>query len=390
MSPRVGFTWDPIGGGRTLIRGGYGRFYDKIFLLVARNALLARQSISLSGAAAAAQFREGAFPESDQLPPGFTLSRPSINLSDPEMEIPYLDQVSLGVERQVGTNWAAGVNFVRNWGSALLVSDNTNLGPPTVLTADNAPSLGVTNPTPQQIGRPYYGTTNRLDPLYNNTQVVSSSGWSEYYGLQFTVQKRLADGYSLRVNYVLSESKDNGSDFTQAEQPNDPYNRRAERWYSAEHQQHRVTLSGVWELPYGQDRQADGNPVMHAVFGGWTLSSTFTYRSGTAENPAVGSDVNADGNSSPDRPFIDGVMAERNSYEGTNFAGFNLRMSKRFRFDARRALLLQFEAFNLFNRTNFAGINMTWGTALAPRDTFGTFTSANNPRQLQLGAKFEF
>ena len=146
VAPRAGFTWDPVGGGRTLIRGGYGRFYDKVFLLVARNSLLARQSVSLSGAAAAAQFAMGAFPESDQLPAGFTLTRPSINLSDPKMETPFVDQVSLGVERQLGTNWAAGVNFVRNWGSAMLVSDNTNLGPPTVLTAENAASLGVSKP----------------------------------------------------------------------------------------------------------------------------------------------------------------------------------------------------------------------------------------------------
>ena len=220
--------------------------------------------------------------------------------------------------------------------------------------------------------------------------MVSSSGWSSYYGVQFTVQKRLADGYSLRANYILSESKDDGSDFTQAEQPNDPYNRRAERSYSAEHQRHRVTLTGVWELPYGRDRKSDGNPVLRGVFGGWTLSGTFTYRSGTAENPAVGSDVNADGNSSPDRPFINGVMAERNSYEGPDYAGMNVRLSKRFRFDRRRALLLQFEAFNLFNRTNFGGTNMTWGTALDPRDTYGEYTSANAPRQLQLGVKFEF
>ena len=155
VSPRAGFTWDPIGGGRTLIRGGYGRFYDKVFLLVARNALLARQSISLSGANAAAQFREGAFPESEQLPPGFSLARPSINVSDPEMQIPYVDQVSLGVERQFGRDWSAAVNVVRNWGADLLVSDNTNLGPPTVLTSANAPSLGVSNPSAQQLGRPY-------------------------------------------------------------------------------------------------------------------------------------------------------------------------------------------------------------------------------------------
>ncbi len=381
LSPRAGFTWDPIGGGRTLIRGGGGRFYDKVFLLVARNALLARQSVSLSGANARAQFAAGAFPESDQLPSGFSLTRPSINLSDPDMEIPYVDQVSLGVEQQIGTDWAAGVNLIRNQGSALLVSDNINLGAPTVLTAANAASLGVSNPNAQQLGRPYYGSTNRLDPLYNNIQMVSSSGWSQYYGAQFTLQKRLSNGYSLRVNYVLSESKDDGSDFTQAEQPNDPYNRRAERSYSAEHQRHRVTLSGVWELPFGREDTGDGNPVLRGVFGGWTMSSTFTYRSATALNPRVGSDVNADGNSSTDRPLVSGTMTERNSYEGPDYASLDLRLSKRFRFDSRRALLLQFEAFNVLNRTNYSGVNMTWGTTADPRDTFGTYTSANAPRQ---------
>jgi hypothetical protein len=390
VSPRLGFTLDPIGAGRTIVRGGYGRFYDKVFLLVARNSLLARQSISLSGASATAQFASGAFPESNQLPTGFTLSRPSINLSDPKMEIPYIDQVNIGVEHQISTNWSAGVNVVRNRGAALLVSDNTNLGAPTVLTTSNSAALGVTSPSAQQLGRPYYGSNNRLNPLYNNIQMVSSSGWSSYYGVQFMVQKRLSDGYSLRANYILSESKDDGSDFTQAEQPNDPYNRRGERSYSAEHQRHRVTLTGVWELPYGRNASAKGNPALLGAFGGWTMSTTFTYRSATAENPSVGSDVNADGNSSTDRPFIDGVMAERNSYEGADFASMNLRLSKRFRFGRRRALLLQFEAFNLLNRTNYGGINMTWGTTLAPRDTFGTYTSANSPRELQLGAKFEF
>jgi hypothetical protein len=83
-------------------------------------------------------------------------------------------------------------------------------------------------------------------------------------------------------------------------------------------------------------------------------------------------------------------MAERNSYVGPDYAGVNLRLSKRIRFDKRRALLLQFEAFNLLNRTNFGGTNMTWGTLLEPRSTYGTYTSANAPRQLQLGVKFEF
>jgi len=151
-----------------------------------------------------------------------------------------------------------------------------------------------------------------------------------------------------------------------------------------------VTLTGVWELPYGRGAGAAGHPALLGLFGGWTLSGTFTYRSGTAENPAVGSDVNADGNSSSDRPFIGGVMAARNSYEGPDYAGLNLRLSKRFRFDRRRALLLQLEGFNVLNRTNYGGLNMTWGTALEPRDTYGQYTSAGAPRQLQLGVKVEF
>ena len=45
MAPRFGLTYNPDGKGKTLIRTGYGIFYDKIFLLVARNALLARQTL---------------------------------------------------------------------------------------------------------------------------------------------------------------------------------------------------------------------------------------------------------------------------------------------------------------------------------------------------------
>lgn len=390
VSPRAGFTFDPVGGGRTMIRGGYGRFYDKVFLLVARNSLLARQSISLSGTAAAQRFAQGAFAESSQLPAGFTLSRPSINLSDPGMQIPYVDQISLGIERQVGSDWAVGVTGVKNWGFDQLVSDNTNLGPPTVLTAANAASLGVSKPSAQQIGRPYYGSNNRLNATYNNIQMVSSSGWSAYYGVQFLLNKRLSKGYSLRVNYILSKAQDDGSDFTQAEQPNDPYNRRAERSYSAEHQRHRVTATGVWEIPYGRGKADSGSRALQAILGGWTASGTFTYRSGTAENPVVGSDVNADGNSSPDRPIVNGVFLGRNSYVGPDFAGMNMRLSKKFSFDQRRALLVQVEAFNLFNRVNYSGTNMTWGTGTSPNDTYGTYTSANSPRQMQLGLKFEF
>ena len=363
LAPRLGVTWDPLGDGRTVIRGGYGMFYDKIFLLVARNALIARQSISLSGSAASLQFARGAFPESASLPAGFTLSRPNINIADSAIELPYSHQVNVGVERQFGTHWAAGANVIYVRGESLLRSDNTNLGPPTVLTTANSASLGVANPSAQQIGRPYYGSTNRLNPLFNNIQQVSSASRSRYRGVQFILQKRMSHGLELRANYTLSEAKDDSSDFTQAEQPSDPYNREAEFSYSAEHQRHRFTLTSVWELPF-RSAQAEGD-ASRLLLADWVLASSWTFRSGAPRNPGVGSDVNGDGNSSTDRPFIDGAIAGRNSYVGPDYLTIDLRLSKRVRTGGRTSVLVIFEAFNLLNRVNYGGVNMTWGTALA-------------------------
>jgi hypothetical protein len=304
------------------------------------------------------------------------------------MELPYAHQFNVGVERQLGEDWAAGANFIYVRGEDLLRSDNVNLGPPTVLTEANAPSLGVARPTPQQIGRPYYGSTNRLDPNFNNIQQVSSNSRSEYWGIQIMAHKRLSHGFELRANYTLSEAKDDASDFVQDQQPSNPYDIDAEFSYSAEHQRHRFTLTGVWELPY-RSRQ-DGNAVTRALLADWVLATSWRLRSGSPENPEVGSDVNVDGNSGTDRPIVDGKELTRNSYFGADYAVIDLRLSKRVRTGGRTSLLLIAEAFNLLNRVNYAGINTTWGTDLEARSTYGEYTSANNPREIQLGVKFEF
>jgi hypothetical protein len=57
---------------------------------------------------------------------------------------------------------------------------------------------------------------------------------------------------------------------------------------------------------------------------------------------------------------------------------------------SRRRCRTAWRAPALFNRVNYLGVNTTWGTALAPRDTFGRFESAADPRQLQFGLKLEF
>jgi hypothetical protein len=105
-------------------------------------------------------------------------------------------------------------------------------------------------------------------------------------------------------------------DFTQAEQPSNEYNRAAEWGLSTEDQRHRFTMTAVWELPYRADK--DQASAMRSIFGDWVASTTIRYRSGTPENPGVGSDVNADGNSSTDRPIVNGNEVARNSFTGAD------------------------------------------------------------------------
>ena len=100
--------------------------------------------------------------------------------------------------------------------------------------------------------------------------------------------------------------------------------------------------------------------------------------------------MNVDGNSSTDRPIVDGTEVARNSFTGADSAVVDLRFSKRVRFGRSMAIQILAEAFNVFNRVNYQGPNTTWGTVSTARSTYGRYTGAGNPRQIQFGAKFEF
>ncbi|MEO7143324.1 MAG: TonB-dependent receptor, partial [Bryobacteraceae bacterium] len=386
FGPRLGLTYSLDASGKTLLRAGYGIFYDRLFLLVARNALLARETITLSAAAATAQLGVGAFPQSTSLPAGVPLPKPSLSITDSRMDTPYSQQANFGVERQLGENWLAGATYVYVRGVRLLEANNINLAPPAVLTLANAAALGVKSPNPQQFGRPYY--TAVLNPNYNAIQMVSASGGSTYNGLDLTLQRRFRNGLQLRANYTFSKAIDNASDFVQAQEPNDPYTPGAERSLSDEDQRHRFTLTGVWELPY---RGAAGeNRMLRGLAADWTMATLMTFHSGAPYNVLVGSDVNGDGNSSTDRPLVGGVPLGRNTYIGPGSGNVDVRLSRQIPVRERLRVQVLAEAFNLLNHVNYTGINTTWGTGLTPRSTFGQYVSAADPRQIQFGLKILF
>jgi hypothetical protein len=276
------------------------------------------------------------------------------------------------VEREVAKNWAVSATYMVVRGVHGLRAQNINLGPPVVLTAANAASLGVSAPNAQQIGRRFFPSNDRFDQNYNNIYQVNSTSNSLYNGLSLSLQKRFSSRFQMRANYTFSKVIDDATDFTQAQQPADPSNARAERARSTEDQPHRFTLTGVGNLPYG-----------------WILSTNWVFVSGLPQNITVGSDSNNDGNSN-DRPFVGAYTLGRNTWNGPGRAVVNLRLSKQFRFKERLSLQVLGEAFNVENRVNYTDLVTTWGTAIAPRSTLGNFTAAANPRQVQLGVRAQF
>ena len=137
-------------------------------------------------------------------------------------------------------------------------------------------------------------------------------------------------------------------------------------------------MTGVWELPY-----------RGAMAGNWTLSTHWGLRSGAPENVRVGSDVNGDGNTT-DRPFNGIYELGRNTLEGPGSAVVDVRVAKRIAIRERMSVRILGEAFNVQNRVNYQDVNTTWGTTIEPRTTLGRFQAAGNPRQIQLGVKFDF
>jgi hypothetical protein len=216
-----------------------------------------------------------------------------------------------------------------------------------------------------------------------------------------SVNKRFNRYYQVIGSYTYSKSISENDDILFEQGPQDPTNARADRALSSFDLRHRLSLAAIFDSPFHGGR---GIPWYELALADFYLSPIVTARSGFPFNIQTGVDVNLDTNNN-DRPFAVG----RNTGLGPMFVSTDLRVGRRIHFkaDSPVALELIFDAFNLFNRTNFRDVNNITGGALflnqfgitdvrvtgSSNNTasqFLGFTSAYAPRVIQLGAKFNF
>jgi len=393
FAPRVGFTYSPVS--KLLIRGGYGIYYAPVYeALGFIGRVLNGQQISqifvpLTGlpalgiTATSAQvwgtvkangiLGKRTIAASDIAPLGLVpgTTPPVLLATDAELVNPYSQHLSFGVEGEVA-GFNLGAAYLANRGLKLIRSRNVNLRQ--VGTNAYGPAFGAINPGILQDNR------------------VESSASSIYNGLTLNVTKRFTRYYQFQTSYTLSKAIDDTTDFITDLQAANQLNLRGERSLSTFDQRQRLVVSGVFQSPIQSGMR------LGTILSGMTLSPILSLSSGHPFNLLMGFDANGDTQANTDRPG----GAGRNTGIGPGYATFSLRLAKTINVkdDAMRIEALA-DAFNLFNRVNFSGVNNIVGNMVIPNvrvegnrslppSTPLAFTSAFDPRQIQLGLKFKW
>jgi outer membrane receptor protein involved in Fe transport len=446
FGPRFGFSWDPFNDRKTVIRGGYGISYSRLFQAITfiskvlssdtgisqlrvvifpatrtpdgRNINAADIFQSLRGDTSGSQPLIGTrrIAESDLqqrfggLSRNATPERRAIFAVDPKIVNPYNHQASFGIERELTPTLSLAVNYLVNRGVKVLWLVDTN-----IIRSSGIDQFGV----PQFLAAPGTRRTNVLQ-----VHTAESSGSSIYHGMTVELNKRYSHHFQFLVAYTLGKAIGIGQDIFTDLEPANQLNKRGERAISTFDQRQRLVVSGVLESPF---KAGPGNPIYSRIFSDITLAPIFSVGSGRPFNLELGFDYNRDGQDT-DRPFFPrrpgtndlAAIAARNSGLGPATVTFDLRLAKvlRFKADNPTRLEVMVEAFNLFNRVNFTGINnkvlfdpsngfpalslagpgqgeylttfnVRGRRGVPPTAPLG-FTQAADARQIQLGLRFSF
>jgi carboxypeptidase family protein/TonB-dependent receptor-like protein len=398
IAPRLGLAWT-IGESRdTVLRAGYGVYYDQSPLAPGEGLYFNvpyfdfNLFFSLPGLPLTL---------SNPFPSQFPFPLPDSAFAfQRDLRTPYMQHWNLSLQRQIGRSAVLELAYVGSKGTKLIAARDIN---------QPRPSPAQFNPRPLS--------------QFDDINILESRANSNYNSLQVRVQQSLDFGLSLLASYTWSKSIDNASNFfSSAGDPNfpqDSLNVAAERGRSNFDISHRFSLSYVYDLPFGKGRAllADGGLASNILSGWQTLGivtlqtgrpftvallpeidNSNTGRSslgfGANDRPNIVGDPNVS-DPSPDRWFNPAAFAfsprgtfgnaGRNILEGPGFQNVNASLLKNTHLTERLNLQFRIEAFNLFNHPNF---NLPDNFLGSP--TFGQILSAQSPRHIQLGLKLLF
>jgi hypothetical protein len=431
FAPRFGFAWDLFGNGRTVVRGGYGMYFNQVSgttvhaaeapwtgtvqLFSGRieepfgslNRALPPSGVPISGEFGCVKINQypGLQCPLYPLPLNFVYN-------DLEMSTPTVHHVNVSFQRQVTSDLMFDVAYVGRFGDKL--EGHRHFNPARFI---NSPITGLP-PSTQNINERVLYEPGIIAPT---SRVLGSDYRSWYHGLELKANKRLRRGFMFSGFYTLSKATDtlldSGAGLTAGVA--NPFDLSVMKGRAQFDRRHVFGLSWVWE----QSRKFD-NKVLEELLGGWAVSGVHNVSSGIPLNFVMGTDVALDGTGGANRQlaqlapgatyqdierdhqnrddFINAFFnaaafvavnqlprgiygnSGKNVVSGPALATSDVAVMRNFRIPGRQGLRVQArgELFNLFNQVNFNQPNQVVSSA-----SFGRITSAQPGRIGQLVAK---
>jgi hypothetical protein len=333
FAPRFSFAYAPTGGGKTVLRGGAGMFFDRtgpspIGDLLHFNGVNLQRFIVES-------------PHYPVLPSELSGTPTSLVTLDSHARIPYALQYSIGVERQVTAKSTASAVYIGNRGIDFFRSIDAN-----------APIL-------------FEGNYVSPDPTLGQDRQIQSEGYLKGNALELTFRGKPSKYFSGQIQYTLSRTCNNTSGITFF--PANSYDATADWGRSDNDRLHKFDLL------------ASSQPSRF-----FNVGAALSLYSGKPVNITTGADNNRDGIIS-DRP----VGIARNTMAGPGLINLDLSLSHDFALSKEKkgakVLSVSLNSFNALNHPNY----VTYiGTISSP--LFGQPAAALPPRRMQLDVQFKF
>lgn len=391
-APQVGFAWDLKGDGKTSLRGGYGITYTRVFTggdctYQCSNNYPYIQNLTLTNP-----------PFPSPLGPGVTSvnSAPSLNSMSLNQKASSVYTYSLSLEHQFAGGWLGSVAAVGNWVRNI----------PLTLDYNQPFPAGGFNFNPS-INTGTYAYLYGPHQGWGGISTYSSIGNAYWDGLLVSVRHAAGHGLFVTGSYTYAHGLQNGytqSAFDSGGSIQDSYNVNGSYGNSQVDVRQLFTLSWIWNIPFMQN--ATG--FKRALLGGWRYSGITTIQSGLSLNPTLSVSnpglatrpdvVSGESLSYPKtvNQWFNTAAFTRPAYgffgdagqaiiRGPGVINFDMAFYKDFRIRERQTIEFRGELFNIFNHTNFSGVDTTFGDA-----QFGKVTSALDPRIIEFALRYHF
>jgi Carboxypeptidase regulatory-like domain len=400
-APRAGFAYDVFGTGKTIVRSGFGMFYERIqgndvynmgpnppfsYDPNANQVYLSNPSINyLTGLAAGT--------------PTFPASFTTLAYSD--YKLPTAMEWSFGIQQQLASTSVLSISYV----------GSSNYHQPDVRNINTVP-LNTPTSIRTAIAAGSFTNPNQLRtyPGFADVNMTEAATGSNYNSLQIGYRMEATHGLTLQGSYTWSHELDYTSGDLNALA--NPFNRAYDYGSGDLDRRHIFTFNYVYELPFFRDSTSG---FRHSVLGGWQFSGITTFQTGAPLSVNVsdsGKQLGLGGGNVTSRADLIGPKSQpktldqwfttsafaqpaplqfgnsgRGSIVAPGLNNWNISLFKNFALPIREGARLEFrgETFNTFNHTQFHDVNTTLGN-----QNFGKVTSTYDPRIIQLGLKLIF